>query len=85
MSSIQFWLTGGPSSGKGTLCANIVEHFGFTHLSAGDLLWAEIKSGSEMGMSFKTSDISLITLNLICGYCDIEEVSIPQGKLNKRE
>ncbi|KAL5207569.1 hypothetical protein ABZP36_032004, partial [Zizania latifolia] len=36
-------------SGKGTQCANIVEHFGFTHLSAGDLLRAEIKSGSENG------------------------------------
>lgn len=40
---------GGPGSGKGTQCANIVEHFGFTHLSAGDLLRAEIKSGSENG------------------------------------
>ncbi|KAL9274204.1 UMP-CMP kinase 3-like protein [Drosera capensis] len=42
------WL-GGPGSGKGTQCANIVEHFGYTHLSAGDLLRAEIKSGSENG------------------------------------
>ena len=41
--------SGGPGSGKGTQCANIVEHFGFTHLSAGDLLRAEIKSGSENG------------------------------------
>ncbi|VAH27823.1 unnamed protein product [Triticum turgidum subsp. durum] len=40
---------GGPGSGKGTQCSNIVEHFGFTHLSAGDLLRAEIKSGSENG------------------------------------
>ncbi|KAJ6953035.1 hypothetical protein NC652_004885 [Populus alba x Populus x berolinensis] len=29
--------------------ANVVEHFGYTHLSAGDLLRAEIKSGSENG------------------------------------
>ena len=43
---------GGPGSGKGTQCANIVEHFGFTHLSAGDLLRAEIKSGSENGYVF---------------------------------
>lgn len=41
--------TGGPGSGKGTQCANIVEQFGYTHLSAGDLLRAEIKSGSENG------------------------------------
>lgn len=43
------FVLGGPGSGKGTQCANIVQHFGFTHLSAGDLLRAEIKSGSENG------------------------------------
>jgi dephospho-CoA kinase len=59
---------GGPGSGKGTQCANIVEHFGFTHLSAGDLLRAEIKSGSENGyllclymkFNFVTLKISLL-------------------------
>ncbi|CAL1371065.1 unnamed protein product [Linum trigynum] len=43
------FVLGGPGSGNGTQCANIVEHFGYTHLSAGDLLRAEIKSGSENG------------------------------------
>ncbi|XP_076922808.1 UMP-CMP kinase 3-like [Bidens hawaiensis] len=43
------FVLGGPGSGKGTQCANIVEHFGYTHLSAGDLLRAEINSGSENG------------------------------------
>ncbi|CAL0329522.1 unnamed protein product [Lupinus luteus] len=43
------FVLGGPGSGKGTQCANIVQHFGYTHLSAGDLLRAEIKSGSENG------------------------------------
>ncbi|KAB1225042.1 putative UMP-CMP kinase 1 [Morella rubra] len=43
------FVLGGPGSGKGTQCANIVEHFGYTHLSAGDLLRAEIRSGSENG------------------------------------
>lgn len=42
-------LIGGPGSGKGTQCSKIVENFGFTHLSAGDLLQAEVKSGSEKG------------------------------------
>lgn len=32
----------------------IVEHFGFTHLSAGDLLRAEIKSGSENGVMIQS-------------------------------
>lgn len=40
---------GGPGSGKGTQCANVVKHFSYTHFSAGDLLRAEIKSGSEFG------------------------------------
>uniref|UniRef100_A0A2P2L844 UMP-CMP kinase n=1 Tax=Rhizophora mucronata TaxID=61149 RepID=A0A2P2L844_RHIMU len=43
------FVLGGPGSGKGTQCANVVQHFGYTHLSAGDLLRAEIKSGSENG------------------------------------
>ncbi|XP_039019804.1 UMP-CMP kinase 3-like [Hibiscus syriacus] len=43
------FVLGGPGSGKGTQCTNIVEHFHYTHLSAGDLLRAEIKSGSQNG------------------------------------
>ncbi|KAL9245542.1 hypothetical protein vseg_019182 [Gypsophila vaccaria] len=43
------FVLGGPGSGKGTQCANIVTNYGYTHLSAGDLLRAEIKSGSENG------------------------------------
>lgn len=43
------FVLGGPGSGKGTQCAKIVDEFGFTHLSAGDLLRAEIKSGSAYG------------------------------------
>ena len=42
-------LLGPPGAGKGTQCANIVRDFGFTHLSAGDLLRAHMKSGSEDG------------------------------------
>ncbi|XP_057970716.1 UMP-CMP kinase 3-like isoform X3 [Malania oleifera] len=43
------FVLGGPGSGKGTQCNLLVRHFGFTHLSAGDLLQAEIESGSENG------------------------------------
>ncbi|KAK1384431.1 UMP-CMP kinase [Heracleum sosnowskyi] len=43
------FVLGGPGSGKGTQCANIVQHYGYTHLSAGDLLRAERDSGSENG------------------------------------
>ena len=40
-------LLGGPGSGKGTQCARIVESFGYTHLSTGDLVRAEVQSGSS--------------------------------------
>ncbi|KAM7491735.1 hypothetical protein LguiA_034656 [Lonicera macranthoides] len=43
------FVLGGPGSGKGTQCAKIAETFGFTHLSAGDLLRKEILSNSENG------------------------------------
>ncbi|GBP91158.1 Adenylate kinase isoenzyme 1 [Eumeta japonica] len=41
------WVLGGPGSGKGTQCERIVAKYGFTHLSTGDLLRAEVGSGSE--------------------------------------
>lgn len=44
------FVLGGPGSGKGTQCANLVRDYGFTHLSAGDLLRAEQdRKGSEFG------------------------------------
>ena len=39
----------GPGAGKGTQCAKLVAEHGFVHLSAGDLLRAEMASGSEHG------------------------------------
>ncbi|KAM1029285.1 hypothetical protein ACFX2A_042814 [Malus domestica] len=43
------FVLGGPGSGKGTQCAKMVEAFGFTHVSAGDLLRREIASNSAYG------------------------------------
>ena len=40
---------GGPGSGKGTQCSRIVNKFGYTHLSTGDLLRQEVESGSQRG------------------------------------
>ncbi len=50
---------GGPGSGKGTQCAKIVDSYGFVHLSAGDLLRAEINSGSENGYVLPHKNISM--------------------------
>eukprot|EP00854_Cymbomonas_tetramitiformis_P018551 gene18552-22148_t len=49
-----YFVLGGPGAGKGTQCERIVEEYGFTHLSAGDLLRDEVKSGSEVGVMCAT-------------------------------
>lgn len=41
------FILGGPGSGKGTLCERLSGACGYTHLSAGDLLREEVKSGSQ--------------------------------------
>ena len=43
------FVLGGPGSGKGTQCEKMVAKYAFKHLSAGDLLRDEVKSGSEVG------------------------------------
>ena len=40
---------GGPGSGKGTQCELIHIKFGYTHLSSGDLIRAEVMAGSNRG------------------------------------
>jgi len=49
------FVLGGPGAGKSTQCANIVKEFGFTHLSTGDLLRAEVATGNARGQQFKTT------------------------------
>ncbi|EFJ20739.1 hypothetical protein SELMODRAFT_5337, partial [Selaginella moellendorffii] len=45
---------GGPGCGKGTQCEELVRDFGYSHLSTGDLLRAEVASGSELGKQCDT-------------------------------
>lgn len=47
--------TGGPGCGKGTQC-NLLHHdFGFTHLSAGELLREEAKTDTDHGREILTA------------------------------
>uniref|UniRef100_A0A336MQY4 CSON015555 protein n=1 Tax=Culicoides sonorensis TaxID=179676 RepID=A0A336MQY4_CULSO len=43
------WVLGGPGCGKGTQCDRIIAKYGFSHFSTGDLLRAEVASGSAKG------------------------------------
>lgn len=45
------FITGGPGSGKGTQCEKLVEEFGYTHISTGDLIRMEIKKVSWQASS----------------------------------
>lgn len=63
------YVLGGPGAGKGTQCAKLVKEYGFTHLSAGDLLRAEQdREGSEYG--------DLIRKNIKDGTIVPQEVTI---------
>jgi adenylate kinase len=46
---IKLVLLGPPGAGKGTMCMAIIEKYGLTHMSSGDILRAERAANSELG------------------------------------
>jgi adenylate kinase len=46
-------LLGRQGSGKGTQAARLVEHYGTTHVSTGDMLRAAVAEGTELGLKAK--------------------------------
>lgn len=61
------FVIGGPGSGKGTQCEKIVAKYGYTHLSSGDLLRDEVKSGSPRGQQLNAmmEKGELVPLNVV--------------------
>ena len=53
MSKLNIVLFGPPGAGKGTQSAFLIEQYGLMHLSTGDLLRAEIKDETELGLKAK--------------------------------
>jgi len=58
------FVLGGPASGKGTQCAKLVEEFGYTHISTGDLFRAEV---SKVCNVFQIKHFTKSALLLILG------------------
>jgi adenylate kinase len=46
---------GAPGSGKGTQCGRIAAAFGYTHLSMGEIMRAEVASGSAQGAALQAT------------------------------
>ncbi|HRO98000.1 MAG TPA: adenylate kinase [Flavobacteriales bacterium] len=53
MKKLNIVLFGPPGAGKGTQSTFLIEHYGLVHLSTGDLLRAEIKEETELGLQAK--------------------------------
>lgn len=44
------FIIGGPGSGKGTACEHLIEKYGLSHFSTGDLLRQEMKNQTKIGL-----------------------------------
>jgi adenylate kinase family enzyme len=61
------FVLGGPGSGKGTQCERISKNFGYTHLSTGDLIRAEIKAKTPLGEELEkiTASGALVSTDIV--------------------
>lgn len=77
----QLILIGAPGSGKGTQAKNLINEYGYSHVSTGDLLRSEISKESELGKKVKsilsTGDLvdDQTVLDLLNANCDVSNNS----------
>lgn len=74
-------------SGKGTQCSNIVNEYGFTHLSAGDLLREERKRpGSQYGALIEDyiTNGKIVPVEITCSLLENAMIKTKQVTKEKR-
>lgn len=73
-------LCGAPGSGKGTQSDLLVKHYGLQHLSTGDVLRKEIKTGSELGKQIDAliSKGNLVPDDMMYGVIDHYLANLPK-------
>ncbi|XP_022990422.1 adenylate kinase, chloroplastic-like isoform X2 [Cucurbita maxima] len=76
-------ISGAPASGKGTQCELITWKYGLVHIAAGDLLRAEVNSGSKNGKLAKDyMEKGLLVPNEIVALMVKERLSQPDAQEN---
>jgi len=73
-------LSGAPGSGKGTQSDLLVAHYGLQHLSTGDVLRKEIKTGSKLGKQIDEliSKGNLVPDDMMYGVIDHYLANLPK-------
>ena len=79
------FVLGGPGSGKGTQCAKLVQEFGLSHVSVGDLLREEVAKGSPVGKEIDgmMKEGKIVPLNITLKVLEkaLKEINNPKGVL----
>lgn len=82
------FVLGGPGAGKGTQCERIVQKYGYTHLSAGDLLRAERQTkGSKVGELIEEHirNGTIVPVEITCGLLEKAMKATQSGDSNKND
>lgn len=79
------FVMGGPASGKGTVCTEVVKRSNSVHVSSGDLLRREVQRRTPLGLQVKLHHTLLVHQGSGVRWLDMTRISaatVPRGKRN---